>query len=118
MGSRHNRKRTRSRPRNRSNRNSSSVSSIGSFTHSSSIFSSSPFAQRPPNHWHQQYSQWQQRVQQEKTLQHQRAKYEHDVEAERVRMFGGEAGDEFTLCAPMLDVVMRLFNGSIDYQDP
>ena len=40
------------------------------------------------------------------------------MEVEQLRMFGGEAGDEVSLCKPMLDVVMTLFNGNIDYKDP
>lgn len=39
------------------------------------------------------------------------------LEAQRLRFFGGEAGDEASLCAPMLKVVMDLFN-DIDYVDP
>ena len=39
------------------------------------------------------------------------------AEAQRLRIFGGEQGDEMSLCAPMLQVVMGLF-GSLDYEDP
>lgn len=39
------------------------------------------------------------------------------VEAQRLRLFGGEVGEEASLCAPMLQVVMDLFDG-IDYVDP
>ena len=122
MGSRHNRKRTRSRPRNRSRKSpSASVSPL--IQSNPSSFPVSPFTQRPANHWHQQYSQWQERLKQQKALQDQHTKardsYESAMmEVERLRMFGGEAGDEVSLCAPMLDVVMTLFNGNIDYQDP
>lgn len=121
MGSRHNRKRTRSRPRNRNNRKPSCASIIP-LIQQSPTFPGSSFAQKPPNHWHQQYSQWQERIKHQKTLQEEQARaretYERAMEAERLRMFGGEAGDEVSLCAPMLDVVMTLFNGNIDYQDP
>lgn len=37
-------------------------------------------------------------------------------EAQR-RMFGGEVGDEVSLCEPMLRVIISLF-GDVDYTDP
>jgi hypothetical protein len=40
------------------------------------------------------------------------------AEKQRLRIFGGETGDEVSLCAPMLQVVMGLFNGALDYEDP
>jgi hypothetical protein len=40
------------------------------------------------------------------------------AEAQRLLIFGGEVGDEVSLCAPMLQVVMGLFNGRLDYEDP
>lgn len=39
------------------------------------------------------------------------------AEAQRLRIFGGEIGDEVSLCAPMLQVVTGLFGG-LDYEDP
>jgi hypothetical protein len=39
------------------------------------------------------------------------------LETQRLRFFGGEVGDEVSLCEPMLKVVMDLFN-DIDYVDP
>lgn len=37
--------------------------------------------------------------------------------AKRIHVFGGDAGDEGgELCAPMLQVVLDLFNG-VDYED-
>lgn len=40
------------------------------------------------------------------------------LEAQRLRFFGGEAGEEVSLLEPMLKVVMDLFDGDIDYEDP
>ena len=40
------------------------------------------------------------------------------MEAQRVRFFGGEVGDEVSLLEPMLRVVTDLFDGDIDYEDP
>ena len=39
------------------------------------------------------------------------------VEAQRIHFFGGEIGDEVSLCAPMLQVVLDLWGG-VDYLDP
>jgi len=115
MGSRHNRKRTRSRPRNRNRRPSP-------LAQPSSTFSPSSYSPRPTSHWQQPSFQLQERIKQQRACQQQQAKasdnYERALEAERVRMFGGEAGDELSLCAPMLDVVMTLFDGNVDYEDP
>jgi hypothetical protein len=66
-------------------------------------------AYKPANNWHQTYSAWQARAQ----LQQEQA-----VDAQRLRFFGGEAGEEVSLLEPMLKVVMDLFDGDIDYQDP
>jgi len=33
-------------------------------------------------------------------------------------LFGGDERDGTTLCAPMLQVVMNLFDGGLDYADP
>ncbi|KAI9883274.1 MAG: hypothetical protein M1823_004953 [Watsoniomyces obsoletus] len=40
-----------------------------------------------------------------------------DLEEAQRRMFGGEIGDEVSLCVPMLRVVFSLF-GDLDYVDP
>lgn len=40
-----------------------------------------------------------------------------ELEEAQRRMFGGEVGDEVSLCAPMLRVVVELF-GDVDYTDP
>lgn len=118
MGARHNRRRTRSRPRNRN-----SAQKSRSFINLSSplIASSSPTSssQRSGMYWHQQYSQWQDRLREQQ--QHQALHEQQEAaaaEAQRLRIFGGEAGDEVSLCAPMLQVVMGLFNGRLDYEDP
>ncbi|KAA8568674.1 hypothetical protein EYC84_007679 [Monilinia fructicola] len=53
------------------------------------------------------------------------AKVREEKELERIqrRLFGGEEDDEavscdIDLCPAMLDVVMRLFDGEVDYLDP
>ncbi|KAF2266424.1 hypothetical protein CC78DRAFT_542399 [Lojkania enalia] len=120
MSKRHNRKRTRSRPRHRdagkahSNHGRTlSVETSSSFSDSYSSFLSSnlPLANRPANHWHQTYSAWQDRLRQERDR-------EQALEAQRLRFFGGEAGDEVSLLEPMLKVVTDLFDGNTDYDDP
>jgi len=119
MGARHNRKRTRSRPRNRSASNQKSRSFSLSSTSSFASIPSSPTQRNPALHWHQQYSQWQNRSQSQQQLQAQREHQEAmAAEKQRLRIFGGETGDEVSLCAPMLQVVMGLFNGALDYEDP
>lgn len=40
-----------------------------------------------------------------------------ELEEAQRRMFGGEVGDEVSLCAPMLGVLVSLF-GDVDYDDP
>ncbi|KAF2086391.1 hypothetical protein K490DRAFT_58016 [Saccharata proteae CBS 121410] len=158
MGQRHNRKRTRSRPRNRDQgfRPLSAFQTQTSFSAPSTTklafnFSSiappppsgvSFFSNPPAGYWHQQYSAWQNRTlsqpqhqphqhhphpQNQHILPHKQtakqnkmAAAERDsqtLEAQQLRLFGGEKGDETSLCAPMLKVVMDLFDG-IDYVDP
>ncbi|KAF1995628.1 hypothetical protein P154DRAFT_445034 [Amniculicola lignicola CBS 123094] len=112
MSKRHNRKRTRSRPRhrdpNRANSNHTRTQSVD--TNSSYSTTHSSF-QPPPlpsaNHWHETYSLWQSRL-----------RYEQELEAQRLRFFGGEAGDDMSLLEPMMRVVTDLFDGDIDYEDP
>jgi hypothetical protein len=36
----------------------------------------------------------------------------------RLRLFGGEESDGTAFMAPMLQVVMDLFDGGLDYMDP
>ncbi|KAK3209122.1 hypothetical protein GRF29_69g843420 [Pseudopithomyces chartarum] len=108
MSKRHNRKRTRSRPRHRD----------GGKAHSNHVRTLSPQHLHYPistasaNHWHQTYSAWQDR----------RLQYEQErdtaLEAQRVRFFGGEAGDDISLLEPMLKVVTDLFDGNTDFEDP
>jgi hypothetical protein len=117
MASRHNRKRTRSRPRNRT----SALKSRSLINSSSSSTLNSPLpsqTQLPTGHWQKQYTQWQDRIRE----QHQSSTVREQAEAaaaeaQRLRIFGGVAGDEVSLCAPMLQVVMGLFGG-LDYDDP
>ncbi|KAF2749862.1 hypothetical protein M011DRAFT_456608 [Sporormia fimetaria CBS 119925] len=123
MSKRHNRKRTRSRPRHRSNisnhSRSFSFESDSSFqpnafisphatTHASTYL---PLANRPADHWDQMYEAWQTRDQL-------RRQQEEALEAHRLRVFGGEADDELSLLEPMLRVVTNLFDGKDDYEDP
>ena len=70
-----------------------------------------PIANMSANHWHQTYSAWQNRLQYEQERQ-------KALEAQRVRFFGGEAGDDISLLEPMLKVVTDLFDGMIDFEDP
>ncbi|KAF2873973.1 hypothetical protein BDV95DRAFT_604190 [Massariosphaeria phaeospora] len=122
MSKRHNRKRTRSRPRHRdggkppsNHTRTPSVDTNSSYSTAYSSFQPStfPLANQPTDHWHQTYTAWQTRLQ----IQQEQAQA---LEAERLRIhyFGGEAGDEVSLLEPMLKVVMDLFDGEIDYEDP
>lgn len=65
-------------------------------------------------HWRQRYVQWQDRQREREGGHHKEAE---TLEAEQQRVFGGEVGDEVSLCYPMLMVVVGLFGG-IDYEDP
>jgi hypothetical protein len=118
MSKRHNRKRTRSRPRHRDGGKAHSANHTRTFSmdtnasiYSSSSFQPFPIVNAPSEHWHQTYSTW-----------HDRLRYERErervMEAQRLRFFGGEAGEEFTLLEPMLKVVTDLFDGMTDYEDP
>jgi len=77
-----------------------------------------PHAQLPIEHWQSQLYQWQHRIRQQESSKQERA-YNEAMAAEmhRLRIFGGELGDEVSLCAPMLQVVTGLFGG-LDYEDP
>ena len=124
MSKRHNRKRTRSRPRHRDGGKAHSnhirtlsTETSSSFTSTTSSFSQPqnvhyPIATAPANHWHQTYSAWQDR------RLHYDSEREKAVEAQRVRFFGGEAGDDTSLLEPMLKVVTDLFDGMTDFEDP
>jgi len=46
-----------------------------------------------------------------------RLREQEAMEAQTMRMFGGESGEDGSLCEPMLKVVTDLFGG-IDYEDP
>ncbi|KAF1973264.1 hypothetical protein BU23DRAFT_568292 [Bimuria novae-zelandiae CBS 107.79] len=48
---------------------------------------------------------------------HSRRDEEKALEDQRVRFFGGDAGDD-SLLEPMLKVVTELFDGKTDYEDP
>ncbi|ORY13385.1 hypothetical protein BCR34DRAFT_586536 [Clohesyomyces aquaticus] len=115
MSKRHNRKRTRSRPRHRTRSNHTrnpSVDTVSSYSTTNSSFQPPlpfPLANRPVDHWQQTYSAWQTRLRYEE---------EQAMEAQRLRLFGGEIGDDVSLFEPMLKVVTDLFDGSTDYEDP
>ena len=123
MGKRHNRKRTRSRPRHRDGSNLQStnhtrslsvdtISSCSTTTNSSFQPSIYPTANLPSEHWHQTYFAWQNRRLQEEQER------DREVEMQRLRIFGGEPGDEVSLLEPMMKVVTDLFDGFTDYEDP
>ncbi|KAF2785776.1 hypothetical protein K505DRAFT_261360 [Melanomma pulvis-pyrius CBS 109.77] len=118
MSKRHNRKRTRSRPRHRdggkahSNKFRTLSTYKTSFHSTTSSISQYTFVyQQWADHFHQKFSAWQtpQNIQQNQQKQIAKAQRLH---------FGGEAGEEDILFEPMLKVVMDLFDGGIDYEDP
>lgn len=121
MGKRHNRKRTRSRPRHRdgnsTNQNIQHVRSDSFNTISSQstnfpyLPTYAPITDISADHWHQQYSAWQKRIQ----IEQERAKA---VESHQLRVFGGEPGDEDSLFEPMMKVVTDLFDGYDDFGYP
>lgn len=79
--------------------------------YSASSFQPFPLANAPSDHWHQTYTAWQDRI-------HNEREQEKLREAQRLRFFGGEVGDEVSLLEPMLKVVTDLFDGMTDYEDP
>ena len=118
MSKRHNRKRTRSRPRHRDGKPHPNHNRTLSLDTNASIPTSFPFfpaANPPSDYWHQTYSAWQGRVHLE---QEQQREQQRTLEAQRLRFFGGEVGDEASLLEPMLKVVTDLFDGMTDYEDP
>lgn len=68
-------------------------------------------ASLPADHWHETYYAWQNRLRYEQE-RHQ------SLEIQRLRVFGGEPGDDVSLLEPMLRVVTDLFDGMTDYEDP
>ncbi|KAF2124824.1 hypothetical protein P153DRAFT_360990 [Dothidotthia symphoricarpi CBS 119687] len=123
MGKRHNRKRTRSRPRHRNSRSDHIRSDSVNTNHTSSSYPTTspnfqpqmffPITSVPADHWHQTYLAWQVRLR--LNQEHER---ERSVEAQRLRVFGGMPEDETCLLEPMLRVVTDLFDGETDYEDP
>lgn len=122
MGKRHNRKRTRSRPRHRDSSNVNSniqhfrSNSIDTTSSQSTVISSyqpgyAPFTNISADHWHQTYFAWQNRLrfEQEKA---------RAMETQQLRIFGGEPGDEVSLFEPMMKVVTDLFDGHDDFDYP
>ncbi|KAK5256364.1 hypothetical protein LTR16_003423 [Cryomyces antarcticus] len=145
MGQRHNRKRTRSRPRNRDDATATHrPSGLRPTTTAAHSPSPSPFAHYTPmsslprsppaTYWDQQYAAWQSRIQQQSAREQEREREQEQAreqgvakqkqrsaDAQRRRVFGGEEGEgdgeSEALCAPMLQVVLDLFGG-VDYLDP
>ncbi|KAF2010992.1 hypothetical protein BU24DRAFT_50547 [Aaosphaeria arxii CBS 175.79] len=122
MSKRHNRKRTRSRPRNRDPGHNRSLHlqtpSIDNY-HLTSVVPATPAPfpsmnlGAPEVAWKQiNHLQNQQRI-----LQFQQ-KRDRDMETQRLRFFGGYIDDEVSLFEPMLKVVTDLFDGNTDYEDP
>lgn len=137
IGSRHNRKRARrrGRPRNRGHTSLNASPTppslisplISDIVLSLCGFSLLPLVERPST-WSNRQLPWpglrarETKAQQDARLRLQAESadrsYDKEMEAERLRMFGGVEGDDTALCAEMLDVVMTLFDGNIDYKDP
>lgn len=122
MGKRHNRKRTRSRPRHRdgdsTNQNIQHYRSNSIDTHSSQSTVLSPYqpsfapiSNVSADHWHNTYFAWQNRLR----FEQERARA---VESHQLRVFGGEPGDEVSLFEPMMKVVTDLFDGYDDFGYP
>jgi hypothetical protein len=120
--SRHNRRRTRSRHRNRK----SSSNEFQGF-HSASAETppsiSGPVNLFPPRQpsaelWNARYSAWQDKARRQRQIDELQASRTQHAEATRIRIFGGEMGDGVALCHPMLQVVRSLFDGDLDYADP
>ncbi len=59
-------------------------------------------------HWHNRYISWQNRERQQRQEQNAAAK----LEADQCRLFGGEPGDDVSLCYKMLE-----YFGGLDYID-
>src|ERR1700712_3457119 len=117
--SRHNRKRTRSRHRNRKSNGNEFQGLCSNLADTPSAFASPISFQTSSDIRRSRHSSWQ-----TDKLPHQLPIYTLDVsrakhvEATRIRIFGGEMGDGVSLCHPMLDVVRSLFDGDLDYADP
>ena len=101
MGQRHNRKRTRSRP----TRRVQAMSPIPEEITCLSAWSPPPFEHLST-------------LVRSGTPTSSCSDDEDPIMAKRISVFGGDAGDEAgELCAPMLQVVLDLFDG-VDYEDP
>ncbi|KAL1302783.1 hypothetical protein AAFC00_003129 [Neodothiora populina] len=103
MGQRHNRKRTRSRPR-RNTGNTGNIGSVPNEVAYPSTIQSLPFISAPS-------------INRPGSPASACSDSEDHTNARRVHVFGGDAGDEAgELCAPMLQVLLDLFDG-VDYDD-
>ncbi|KAK8152939.1 hypothetical protein IWX90DRAFT_411477 [Phyllosticta citrichinensis] len=114
MGQRHNRRRTRSRPRNRMPfQNNMCFPQFDQTMSTPPAFSPHAFWSSRPS-----YPLATSRTTSATLQKHHAHPRPLDcLETQTLRIFGGEAGDGQILCAPMLKVVMDLFN-DIDYVDP
>ena len=114
MGHRHNRRRTRPRSRNRVNRSTSPTGPQPPSTLPSAGFQP-PSALTPPAYhiepivpiWPSAFDSWQARGYLRRVVA---PSVEDD---EHYRLFGGEPGDDLSLCYRMLD-----YFGRLDYIDP
>jgi hypothetical protein len=103
---RHNRR--RSRPRGRGQ---SKVDSRPDVYEARAILSDADFAVGILPGQYQMNQMWRQRLAEERQLEADR------LAEEQRRIFGGDIGDEVSLCFKMLDVMLGLF-GDMDYVDP
>lgn len=121
MAHKHNRRRIRPRSRN----HGPSPTSFDGILSSSGLTESAPaFTPRAnkatfvpqynrltdlsAQHWHNRYNSWQTRERQQRQEQEAAAK----LEADQCRLFGGEPGDDVSLCFKMLE-----YFGGLDYID-
>ncbi|KAH0551521.1 hypothetical protein GP486_007260 [Trichoglossum hirsutum] len=106
MGQRHNRR--RSRPRGRGQHK---VDSRPDVYEARAILSDVDFAVGILPGQYQMNQMWMQKLAEEGQREAER------LAEEQQRIFGGEIGDEVSLCFKMLDVIVGLF-GDMDYVDP
>lgn len=117
MAHKHNRRRVRTHSRNRTLIQTFDISdnfstSSDAYTRSSSSSSSSvinprqlhllpiirdPSSSLASRHWHNRYTAWQNR---DAAQKHEAGK----IEAEQIKLFGGEPGDDVGLCYKMMEV--------------
>jgi len=113
-----NRRRTRPRHQTHHDQTTSAASSVASSWPGIATRSSA-------NHWQVQWDLWQSRRQfttlsplQSRGQAQASMESNMDMMKHRIHLFGGEECDGSDLCGPMLQVVMNLFDGGLDYADP